>query len=158
MVLATHATLGGRFEPFSNPLKQRRNSQILQPLCYVYPANGYFGSNNANLREFESHLLRHSFVCTVRRHPLQNVVRTLTAPGRAFSALLDITIACYNGMGFVAQGGPDAGSTKDRNASHLRTSGGRNCPGNSLREERAFERRSGYRRRSRTVEGHADEG
>jgi len=56
MVLATHATLGGRFEPFSNPLKQRRNSQILQPLCYVYPANGYFGSNNANLRESKSPL------------------------------------------------------------------------------------------------------
>jgi len=32
MVLATHATLGRRFEPFSNPLKQGRNSQMTQPL------------------------------------------------------------------------------------------------------------------------------
>jgi hypothetical protein len=32
MVLATHATLGRRFEPFSNPLKQWRNSQMTQPL------------------------------------------------------------------------------------------------------------------------------
>jgi hypothetical protein len=57
---ATHATLGRRFEPVFDPRKHWAFVQIPQPLCYVYPANGYFGSNNANLREFESHPLRHA--------------------------------------------------------------------------------------------------